>query len=51
MPHDRHKSATEIYFPVHQEREAPKVTLLRQPLQQCHHRLVNAAAMVYDPGH
>ena len=51
MPHGWHKSAAEIYFPVVQKREAPKVTLLGQPPQQCHHRLVYAAALVYDPGH
>ena len=51
MPHDWHKSAAEIYFLVHQEREAPKVTPLGHPLLQCHPRLVSAAAMVYDPGH
>jgi len=51
MPHGWHKSATEIYFPVLQEKEAPKVTLLEQPLLQCHPRLVSAAALVYDPGH
>ena len=51
MPLDCHKSAAEIYLLVLQEREAPKVTLLGQPLQQCHHRLVYAAAQVYDSGH
>jgi len=33
---------------VQQEREAPKVTPLGQPLLQCHPRLVSAAALVYD---
>jgi len=51
MPHDWHKSAAEIYNLVHQEREAPKVTPLGQPLLQCHPRLVFAAVLVYDPGH
>jgi len=51
MPHDWHKSAAEIYFLVHQEREALKVTSLGQPLLQCHPFLVSAAALVYDPGH
>ena len=51
MPHAWHKSAAEIYFSVHQEREAPKVIPLGQPLLQCHLGLVYATALVYDPGH
>jgi len=51
MSHAWHKSATEIYFPVHRKREAPKVIPLGQPLLQCHPGLVYAATLVYDPGH
>jgi len=43
--------AAEIYFPVLQKREAPKVTPLGQPLLQCHPGMVYAAALVYDSGH
>ena len=50
MPNGWHKSAAEIYFLVFQEREAPNVTSLGQPLLQCHPGLVYAAALVYAAG-
>jgi len=50
MSHVWHKSASKMYLPVLQEREATKVMSLGLPLLQFHPGLVYAA-LVYVAGH